>query len=116
MYICVDCRETFDEPYEYEERHPYGDTYASEYFAECPHCGGSFEEAVKCDDCWEYVPISEVSKGICMTCVEKKTRELAEAFCSRMTEEEYDNLPEEVLDNFWETVEQVYADLRTGVK
>ena len=58
-YICVDCRRQFDEPHVYEERHglehgPY------EKLSCCPFCGGSYEEAIECDECGKIVPESEV--------------------------------------------------------
>ena len=58
-YICIDCRRQFDEPHVYEERHglehgPY------EKLSCCPFCGGSYEEAVECDECGKVIPESEV--------------------------------------------------------
>ena len=58
-YICVDCRQPFDEPRQYVERHglehgPY------EKQSCCPFCGGSYEEAIECDECGRLVPESEV--------------------------------------------------------
>lgn len=50
---CLDCGHIFEEGEQAtrEERHPYGSTTASEYFAVCPVCGGDFEEAVRCEKC-----------------------------------------------------------------
>ena len=50
---CIDCGHIFDDGEEAirEEKHPYGDTTASEYFSECPVCGGDFEETVSCKKC-----------------------------------------------------------------
>ena len=42
-YICKDCGEKFDTPYEYEERH--GFTHGPfEKWSVCPHCGGDYKE------------------------------------------------------------------------
>jgi hypothetical protein len=53
MYKCVDCGHIFDDGEEAirEEKHPYGDTTASEYFSECPVCGGDFETTHDCKKC-----------------------------------------------------------------
>lgn len=53
MYICTDCGHIFEDGEEAirEEKHPYGDTTASEYFSVCPVCGGDFETAQTCKKC-----------------------------------------------------------------
>lgn len=67
MYICKNCGETFEEPKIYEEHHPYGMGYATEEFAECPHCGeGDFDEAVMCSRCYKYV--ARVTDRLCDSC------------------------------------------------
>lgn len=38
MFICNECGELFEEPKHIEEHHPYGDSFATEEWAVCPHC------------------------------------------------------------------------------
>lgn len=92
-YICVDCRRQFDEPHRYEERHglehgPY------EKLSCCPFCGGSYEEAIECDECGKIVPESEVCysdeyghKVLCSECYKAKEDAIERRAAE---EEEYD--------------------------
>ena len=67
MYICEDCGEVFAEAKTIEERHPYGMTYATEYWAVCPYCESSnFEKAKQCERCGELV--AELHDGLCDCC------------------------------------------------
>ena len=67
MYICNNCEAVFETPAVHEEQHPYGMTYATEYWSVCPHCGDTdFDEAKKCDRCGEYV--AELEEGLCDCC------------------------------------------------
>ena len=67
MYICNNCEAVFETPGTHEERHPYGMTSATEYWAVCPFCGETdFNEAKKCDRCGEYV--AELDEGLCDCC------------------------------------------------
>ena len=77
MFICNECGEVFEEAKVIEERHPYGEGYATEEWFVCPHCGDShIEEAKKCSRCDEYVADSETTLGeglqpLCRLCHEK---------------------------------------------
>lgn len=67
MYICNNCESVFETPDVHEERHPYGDTYATEHWYVCPHCGDTdFDEAKKCERCGKYV--AELDEGLCDCC------------------------------------------------
>lgn len=67
MYICNTCDEIFDEYKIIEEHHPYGDTYAVEEFAVCPHCEDTdIDIAKQCSQCGEYV--AELEDGMCKHC------------------------------------------------
>ena len=67
MYICSNCGEVFDEPKTIEEHHPYGMTYATEYWSVCPHCHDSdYSEAEQCEMCGEFV--AETRDGLCDCC------------------------------------------------
>lgn len=67
MYICNSCGLVFETPDVQEERHPYGDTYATEKWYVCPHCkDNDFDEAEKCERCGEYV--AELDEGLCDVC------------------------------------------------
>lgn len=94
LYICTDCRQQFDEPCRYVERHglehgPY------EQMSCCPFCGGDYERAIVCDECGEVLPESEICLGehgreLCAECyateeeaIERRAEEEA-AFDRRM--------------------------------
>lgn len=67
MYICNNCEAVFETPAVHEEKHPYGMTYATEYWSVCPHCQDTdFDEAEKCERCGEYV--AELDEGLCDVC------------------------------------------------
>ena len=67
MFICNECGNVFEEVKVIEERHPYGMTYASEYFSVCPHCNDTnISEAEECSRCGEYV--AETKGGLCDVC------------------------------------------------
>lgn len=71
MYICHDCKRTFDTPKTYYEHHPYGMGYASERWDVCPYCGeADFDEAKTCSSCGDYV--EELEDGFCQVCWEEK--------------------------------------------
>ena len=54
MWICLDCRETFEEPKRYVETHNL-DTPPYEIFYVCPYCNGNYVEAHMCDMCGYYI-------------------------------------------------------------
>ena len=67
-FICNECGDTFDYPNSVIERHPYGDTFATEEFGTCPACGGSdFETAKECEVCGAPVAVSELY-DLCAKC------------------------------------------------
>ena len=67
MYICEECEAVFEKPKIIEEHHPYGMTYATEYWAVCPHCESTdITEAQQCGMCDSYVP--ELHDGLCDIC------------------------------------------------
>lgn len=69
MYICEECEKVFEEPKVLEEHHPYGMTYATEYFAVCPYCESTnYEEAHECERCGEY--FVSLLDGLCDICFE----------------------------------------------
>lgn len=89
LYICTDCRQRFDEPHRYVERHglehgPY------EQMSCCPFCGGDYERALTCDECGEVLPESEIclndhGRDLCAKCyaaeeeaIERRAAEEAE--------------------------------------
>ena len=89
LYICTDCRQRFDEPHRYVERHglehgPY------EQMSCCPFCGGDYERALTCDECGEVLPESEIclndhGRDLCAECyaaeeeaIERRAAEEAE--------------------------------------
>lgn len=67
MFICRECEAIFDEPKTIEEHHPYGMTYATEYWDVCPQCESTdFTEAKQCERCGSLVP--ELDEGLCDIC------------------------------------------------
>ena len=111
MFICSNCGCVFseDEVLTIEERHPYGDGYASEYFSCCPSCkDNSFDEAVQCEFCDEYHPESEMHDGVCDHCYEELKQRVAKAIYKEFTQGEFDALPEDVFEDIWEDVEKLY--------
>lgn len=76
MYICKSCGWTFEEPYEYEERH--GFEYGPfEKWSVCPNCGEpDYEIAVRCNNCDKFIAESDVyntpdNKEVCKKCFTK---------------------------------------------
>lgn len=110
MYICKDCGCVFDEAYSYEERHPYGDTYASEYFSCCPACGGDYDEAVRCADCGEWVSEEELHSELCEECFLERRKEIANAIMGLFTKNQFDCLPDDIFDDIWSDVENAYKE------
>ena len=67
MFICNYCGEVFAECKTVEEHHPYGMSYATEYWSVCPHCGESdISEAKQCERCGTLV--AELDEGLCDIC------------------------------------------------
>lgn len=55
MFVCTECGCLFDEPYYWNEYHPYGEGYAKETWSGCPDCHGNYTEAYPCDCCNEWI-------------------------------------------------------------
>lgn len=67
MYICNNCEAVFETPAVHEEHHPYGMSYATEYWSVCPHCGDTdIDEAKQCERCDGY--FAELHDGLCDCC------------------------------------------------
>lgn len=71
MWICLECREVFEEPQRWEERH--GFTYGPfEKWSGCPYCGEAYVEAYRCDCCDEWITGSYIKTDsglrICENC------------------------------------------------
>lgn len=54
MFVCLECKNIFEEPKEYVEKHrlespPY------EHFYCCPFCGGDYSKTFRCDGCGEWI-------------------------------------------------------------
>lgn len=60
MFICEKCGHLYeeDEIPTHVEHHPYGDGTAEEVVADYECCGQPLEEAVQCDRCGEWFPIT----------------------------------------------------------
>lgn len=75
MYLCLDCKNTFEEPKEYIERHGFSHP-PYEVFYTCPYCGGNYVEALLCSCCnnWvtgKYIELDDITV-ICEDCYEIK--------------------------------------------
>lgn len=70
MFVCLECREVFYEPIEWEETHGFS-TPPYEHFSGCPHCHGAFVEAHRCDCCGEWITEDYImvdDKRFCNNC------------------------------------------------
>lgn len=73
MYICLNCKELFEEPGTWVETHgldcgPYEEWYG------CPYCNGSYAKAYRCDSCGEWIEGKYVKvddKRYCDYCYEE---------------------------------------------
>jgi hypothetical protein len=106
MFICLECGNVFEDAKDYEERHPYGEGYASEHFSCCPYCGGDYEDAISCDECGEYFPSEELVDGWCPHCISEYMddceNKIVDIIHSQISKEDFDRLPEEFIDNVWD--------------
>lgn len=67
MYICKECGITFEEPKEYSDLHPCGDSCVEEKWEVCPHCDTpNIVEAKVCKRCGDYA--AETSLDLCDVC------------------------------------------------
>lgn len=73
MFICNNCGETFENCKTVEERHPYGESYATERWAVCPYCEeADISEAKRCVRCSEFA--AELEDGLCEHCRDEEER------------------------------------------
>lgn len=73
-YVCDCCGYKTDEPEVVEQRHPYGDTYASEYFLDYCRCGGEMKEGKSCPICGEY---HAGEYEVCDECLEESAKNVS---------------------------------------
>lgn len=71
-FICRECEQIFERPKKYTEVHGLEYSPYEEYYG-CPHCGGSFVETIRCDEChvWidgEYVELQHSKAYVCDRC------------------------------------------------
>lgn len=62
MYICTECMEVFENLSWWTEPH-------GEEMCGCPYCGGTAQEAKKCEICNEYYLEEELHGGVCDKCI-----------------------------------------------
>ena len=72
MFTCMYCYCTFEEPSEFTETHGL-DSPPYETWCGCPACSGAYVEAVRCDECgeWitgEYIKLKNGGTVICEDC------------------------------------------------
>ena len=114
-YYCTSCGEIFDEPETYSECvGEFWGAPAYQDFAECPYCGGAFEETESCGYCLEdrnpetmiYFPASSFDK-ICPDCFGKYEAEYREAFLKRPTNDP--ERPGETYQDYFNEIKAVPA-------
>ena len=66
MFKCCECGRLFDESEKAEWREPHGETMDG-----CPNCRGDYEEAFKCELCGEIYSASELTEGVCDSCIDE---------------------------------------------
>ena len=54
MYICLECRTLFEQPFEWEETHGLS-TPPYQHLSGCPECYGGYVEAFECDCCGDWI-------------------------------------------------------------
>lgn len=54
MYICLGCKDVFQSPKKYIERHNLDTPPYEEYYG-CPYCGENYVNAIRCDCCNNYI-------------------------------------------------------------
>ena len=84
MFKCYECEKAFSEPKHWTENH-------GETFAGCPYCGGSFDEAVKCEACDEYFFESQL-KDVCQDCIDELKERYSKLLKDNFTEFELETL------------------------
>jgi len=78
MYICLTCKNIFEEPVEWEESHGL-DSPPYEKWSGCPKCKNAYIEAFVCQDCGRYIDDKYIvlNNGdcYCLDCVSQKELE-----------------------------------------
>lgn len=93
MYICCDCKKTFEEPKkgrcylaECWGRNVYDD------YEECPFCGGAFEEAVECLNCGEHFLKEDLTDGYCDNCIDRYASDFNICYTMAKITDEYEDV------------------------
>ena len=111
-FACNACGCVFDEDdiLVVEERHPYGESYAPEFFHCCPNCKEcGIEEAEECSFCGEYHAPDNMYDGVCEECRKELKQRVAKAVFELFTKDEFDALPDDTFDDIWDDVSQLFA-------
>ena len=108
MFICTDCGRVFEEPKKHIEYHPYGEGYAGEEFYFSPCCNSGYDEAEECEFCGEYHSAEDLYDGVCEHCKEGIKQRIAKAIYKEFSQGEFDALPDDVFEDIWEDVENLY--------
>lgn len=66
MYKCLDCGRIFEDSEFAEWTEPHGEKMIG-----CPNCRGDYEEACKCELCGEIYFASELTEGVCDSCIDE---------------------------------------------
>lgn len=69
MFICGDCGKLFEEPKEWSQNH--GEPHLTERWSGCPDCGGGFEEAYHCKQCYNEFMKDDLTEGYCEECLKE---------------------------------------------
>lgn len=74
MYLCKECKNTFEEPLVVKDSHELPGGFFEEVLF-CPLCGGDdFEPAVRCEKCSRFIPESQNVFGLCRECEQEADR------------------------------------------
>lgn len=66
MFKCCECGRLFEESEKAEWYEPHGEKMDG-----CPNCRGDYEEAFKCELCGEIYSASELTEGVCDSCIDE---------------------------------------------
>ena len=77
-FVCVECGELFEESQHFVEKHGFTYPPYEEWYG-CPHCGGAFVDAFRCEYCGEYITDRyiqiEDGKRYCVECYRERDLE-----------------------------------------
>ena len=97
MYKCYDCGLLFETGEEKSYTEFIGECHGRKIydtFAECPNCGGSFEEIKPCPICGEYEGV-KAGEMYCDECKKNIQRKLSDLFRDNFSEAEIQYLNDE---------------------